>query len=112
MKIVRPKVEEWIPKDNVSHVARCARVCYALKTGRDDGQLYDDLIKSKHLSMLRHESYYYILSKFTSAAKHIMDNFKECPYIEFEAYKINFMLLLMDNLFLSIQILLLFYANT
>lgn len=58
MKIVRPKVEEWIPKDDISHVARCARVCYALKTGRDDGQLYDDLIKSKHLSMLRHESYY------------------------------------------------------
>lgn len=53
MKIVRPKVEEWIPKDNISHVARCARVCYALKTGRDDGQLYNDLIKSKHLSMLR-----------------------------------------------------------
>lgn len=31
MKIVKPKVEEWIPKDNISHVARCARVCYALK---------------------------------------------------------------------------------
>ena len=87
MKIVRPKVEEWIPKDNISHVARCARVCYALKTGRDDGQLYDDLIKSKHLSMLRHDSHYYIMSKFTSVAKHIIDNFEECPYIEFASYK-------------------------
>lgn len=87
MKIVRPKVEEWIPEDSISHVARCARVCYALKTGRDDGQLYDDLIKSKHLSMLRHDSHYYIMSKFTSVAKHIIDNFEECPYIEFASYK-------------------------
>lgn len=36
----KTEVEEWIPKDNISHVVRCARVCYALKTGRDDGQLY------------------------------------------------------------------------
>lgn len=87
MKIVRPKVEEWIPKDNVSHVARCARVCYALKTGRNDELLCNDLKESNHLSMFRHDSYYYIMSKFTSAAKHIIDNFKECPYIEFETYK-------------------------
>lgn len=87
MKIVRPKVEEWIPKDNISHVARCARVCYALKTGRDDGQLYDDLIKSKHLSMLRHESHYYIIPITDGIAKLIMDGYEECPYIEFKLYK-------------------------
>lgn len=87
MKIVRPKVEEWIPKDNISHVARCARVCYALKTGRNDELLCNDLKESNHLSMFRHDSYYYIMSKFIAAAKHIMDNFKKCPYIEFEVYK-------------------------
>lgn len=90
MKIVRPKVELWTPEDIVSHVARCARVCYALKTGRDDGQLHEDLIKSNHLSMLRHDSHYYIMSKFTSACKYIVENFTECPYIEFESYKDKF----------------------
>lgn len=90
MKIVRPKVELWIPENNISHVARCARVCYAAKTGRDDKLLYDDLIKSNHISMLRHDSYYYIMSKFTSACKYIVENFTECPYIEFESYKDKF----------------------
>lgn len=87
MKIVRPKVELWTPEDSVSHVARCARVCYALKTGRDDGQLHEDLIKSNHLSMLRHDSHYYIMPIIDSSAKLIIDCYKECPYIEFEAYK-------------------------
>lgn len=90
MKIVRPKVELWTPEDSVSHVARCARVCYAAKTGRDDKLLCDDLIKSNHISMLRHDSYYYIMSKFTSACKYIVENFTECPYIEFESYKDKF----------------------
>ena len=90
MKIVRPKVELWIPENNISHVARCARVCYAAKTGRDDKLLCDDLIKSNHISMLRHDSYYYIMSKFTSACKYIVENFTECPYIEFESYKDKF----------------------
>jgi thymidylate synthase (FAD) len=90
MKIVRPKVELWTPEDNISHVARCARVCYAAKTGRDDKLLCDDLIKSNHISMLRHDSYYYIMSKFTSACKYIVENFTECPYIEFESYKDKF----------------------
>lgn len=87
MKIVRPKVELWTPENNVSHVARCARVCYALKTGRDDRQLCDDLIKSNHLSMLRHDSYYYIMPITDSTAKLIMDGYEECPYIEFKLYK-------------------------
>lgn len=87
MKIVRPKIELWTPEDSVSHVARCARVCYALKTGRDDGQLYDDLIKSNHLSMLRHESHYYIIPITDGITKLIIDGYEECPYIEFELYK-------------------------
>lgn len=87
MKIVRPKVELWTPEDNISHVARCARVCYSLRTGRDDGQLYDDLIKSNHLSMLRHESHYYIIPITDGITKLIMDCYEECPYIEFELYK-------------------------
>lgn len=87
MKIVRPKIELWTPEDSVSHVARCARVCYALRTGRDDRQLYDDLIKSNHLSMLRHESHYYIIPITDGITKLIMDGYEECPYIEFELYK-------------------------
>lgn len=83
MKIVRPKVEEWIPKDNISHVARCARVCYALKTGRDDGQLYEDLKKDGHLSMFRHESWYFIVDRKDDVAMFIIETYEKCPYIEF-----------------------------
>lgn len=46
MKIVRPKVEEWIPKDNISHVARCARVCYAI----NNNSLYKRKYKIKIIS--------------------------------------------------------------
>lgn len=38
-----------------------------------------------HLSMFRHESLYFIVDKFTNVAKDIMDNYKNCPYIEFVA---------------------------
>lgn len=62
MRLVIPKVEEWVPGDNwVDHVARCARVCY--KSNREDGneQMVDNLFKAGHLSMFRHRSIYWAL---------------------------------------------------
>lgn len=62
MKIIEPKVELWEENDSVSHVARCARICYRKETGNDK-VLYDSLIKRNHLSMFRHTTYYYIIPK-------------------------------------------------
>lgn len=60
MKIIEPKVELIEQKDIVSHVARCARICYKRETGNDKA-LYDNLIKRNHLSMFRHITYYYFI---------------------------------------------------
>lgn len=83
MRIVKPKVELWKPKDNVSHVARCARVCYALKTGASDEKRYEDLKKDGHLSMFRHESWYFIVDKNDDVAMYVAESYENCPYIEF-----------------------------
>ena len=77
MKIIEPNVELWTPADNVSHVARCARICYRKETGNDDA-LYNSLIKRNHLSMFRHETSYYIVPiKYVPNWAYAMDRAKE-----------------------------------
>ena len=61
MKIIEPNIELLEQTDLISHVARCARICYRKETGNDK-VLYNSLIKRNHLSMFRHISYYYIIS--------------------------------------------------
>lgn len=60
MKIIEPNVEIIKQENEISHVAKCARVCYKKETG-DDKHLYNTLIKNNHLSMLRHSTHYYII---------------------------------------------------
>lgn len=60
MKIIEPKVELLEQTDLISHVARCARICYRKETGNDKA-LYDSLIKRNHFSMFRHATYYFIV---------------------------------------------------
>lgn len=60
MKIVEPSVELWKQGDDVnSHIAKCARICYASDKTTDNDAMVDRLIKSKHFSMLRHKTIYY-----------------------------------------------------
>ena len=63
MKIIEPKVE-LIPFDGncIEHVAKCARVCYGKESGNDE-HLYKSLFNSKHWSMFRHETHYYIIPR-------------------------------------------------
>lgn len=64
MKIVEPSVELWdtINISQESHIAHCARVCYGKEykapNQEADKKMVDGLIKSGHLSMLRHASVY------------------------------------------------------
>lgn len=62
MKIIEPNVELLEQTYLISHVARCARICYRKETGNDKA-LYDSLIKRNHLSMFRHVTQYYIVPK-------------------------------------------------
>ncbi len=62
MKIIEPKVELWEEYNHISHVARCARVCYKKETG-DDEKIYNHLVRDKHISMLRHSTIYAIIHK-------------------------------------------------
>ena len=76
MKIIEPKVEllSEIGISPESHIARCARVCYGKEYKEPDQEadkkMVDGLIKRNHLSMLRHNSAYFV---FTN---HLPEEFK------------------------------------
>lgn len=60
MKIIEPSIELWKQTDEVSHVARCARIYYRKETGNDE-RLIQSLKLRKHFSMFRHATYYFII---------------------------------------------------
>lgn len=61
MTIIEPNVELVEQGENiVSHVARCARVCYKRETGNDE-KLVENLYKNHHWSMFRHETHYCVI---------------------------------------------------
>lgn len=88
MKIIKPKVELWQQDNKVSHVARCARVCYKKETGNDN-TLYRNLEHSKHWSMFRHETYYAAINtvKNKSLIFDALAGYQHCPYIDYTTYK-------------------------
>lgn len=66
MYIIRPNVELWENKNHIQHVARCASVCYGSKGKRPfnpekDKELVKTLITSNHLSVLRHDTIYFLI---------------------------------------------------
>ena len=76
MKIIEPKVEllSEIGISPESHIARCARVCYGKEykepNQEADKKMVAGLIQRNHLSMLRHNSAYFV---FTN---HLPEEFK------------------------------------
>lgn len=89
MRILNPKVELWEQGENkVTHVARCARVCYKKEIGNDN-VLYKNLERSKHWSMFRHETYY---AAINTVDKHslifeALAGYLHCPYVNYVTYK-------------------------
>ena len=63
MKIIEPNVELWKQTDEVTHVCRCARVCYRKESGNDE-RLIQSLKLRKHLSVFRHFTHYYIMPAY------------------------------------------------
>lgn len=90
MKIIEPSVVLWEQKDNISHVARCARICYGKETG-DNSALYGSLERRNHLSMYRHETYYAVVhtDKKDSIIWQCLAGYMHCPYIKWVTYKNN-----------------------
>ena len=64
MKIIEPSVELWKQENDIAHAVRCARVCYKRESGNDEAT-YKRLIESKHYSVFRHASYYYIINNWS-----------------------------------------------
>lgn len=94
MKLIEPSCEYWEQRDVVTHIARCARVCYANEKNTNsyekDEALVKRLIESGHVSMLRHATLYYIvpLEIFSDrtnisaqSIKRFIDLFTTNPYI-------------------------------
>ena len=61
MQILEPKVESWLQNDTIDHIARCARVCYASDSNKNNAKLCERLWNNKHYSMFRHAGVYYII---------------------------------------------------
>lgn len=104
MKIIEPSVELWMQEDPVAHVARCARICYRKESG-DDKKRYDNLIKSNHWSMFRHESVYAIIPY--KDVKHlwydVTVNYMECPYIDWIKFDNNYYIATNGNFLLDTE---------
>lgn len=90
MKLIYPYVNLWKENDHTSHVARCARVCYASETDskESNGRLVKSLENRGHTSMFRHESRYFIIRKkdcpiYREIYQYLRE-YKRCPYIQFE----------------------------
>lgn len=94
MKLIEPSCEYWEQRDVVTHIARCARVCYANEKNENsyekDEALVKRLINDKHVSMLRHASLYYIIpleifkeidNIVGQAIKCFIDYYLHSPYI-------------------------------
>ena len=94
MKLIEPSCEYWEQQDVITHIARCARVCYANEKNTNsyekDKDLVERLINYEHVSMLRHATLYYIIpleilrDKFNVSAqsiKYFIDYFTNSPYI-------------------------------
>lgn len=73
MKIIEPSVELWKQENDIAHAVRCARVCYKRESGNDEAT-YKRLIESKHYSVFRHASYYYIVPNYKCYPQ-IIDSF-------------------------------------
>lgn len=92
MKLIRPYAEVWKETDHTSHVARCARVCYASESNskESNGRLVESLVNKGHLSMFRHESRYFIIRKKDCPAYReiyeYLREYKHCPYIQFKCH--------------------------
>lgn len=88
MKIIEPKVELMQYEDKISHVARCARVCYKKETGNDN-VLYGNLERSKHWSMFRHETYYAAVNTTDerSLLFKALAGYQHCPYINYITFR-------------------------
>ena len=90
MKIIEPNVELWKQTDKISHVTRCARVCYGKESGNDEA-LYGSLERRNHLSMYRHETYYAAVPTYKkdSIVWQCLAAYIYCPYIKWVTYKNN-----------------------
>lgn len=104
MKIIEPSVELWKQDDAISHVARCARICYRKESGNDE-RLCNNLIKSKHWSMFRHETVYAIIPfiKVCNMWSLIMPHYINCPYIDWINFNNVFYVVTNGNFLLDVE---------
>lgn len=104
MKIIEPSVELWKQDNAISHVARCARICYRKETGNDE-RLCNNLIKSKHWSMFRHETVYAIIpfEDIQLTFHSVFGKYLECPYIDWISYNGNAYIVTNGNFLLDIE---------
>lgn len=87
MKLITPCVELVKETNPIEHLARCARICYASQKEGNNENLKKNLINNGHLSMLRHNTYYFIIPISTlkksenSSIRLYLRKYQKCPYV-------------------------------
>lgn len=105
MKIIAPSVKLWEQTDDkISHVARCARVCYGKEKGNDN-ILYENLKKKKHWSMFRHETWYAAVpvSYHDGIIFNAIRQYYSSPYIRYFTYRDIVYIITNGNFMLDIE---------
>lgn len=113
MKLIEPSCEYWEQLDVVTHIAKCARVCYANEKNENsyekDEALVKRLIESGHVSMLRHATLYYIVplkifrdknNLSGQSIKHFIDFHINSPYIH-RVYDANYVYISTNKQFIK-----------
>ena len=81
IRVVKPFVEYIKQTDSISHIAKCARICYGKESGNDE-RTVSNLYKAKHFSMFRHATVYAIV-KYEDYMYDVIKQYKTSPYIKY-----------------------------
>lgn len=86
MRLINVKAEIWHQNDEIDHIARCARVCYASDKTSLNSQMVDNLRKNNHINMFRHNSIHYMIRKDEKkylSIRQFIGTYKDCPYVHY-----------------------------
>lgn len=85
MRIIEPKVEilsnPITMEERYAHIAKCARVCYRSNKTTNNERFVNGLIDSGHISMLRHDSYYYIIDNIDDIDMLVLNPYMKSPFL-------------------------------
>lgn len=95
MKLVKPSVKLIDFNSNIEMVDYCARICYKSEK-KNPGTLYNSLISSGHISMLRHATRYFSIHP-KNVTQQLINIISNSPYVFYYENEITHRLYISTN---------------